>query len=117
MDDVVRHVVTEPEITDIRREAGEEEMDRQRSTEGIATVATCTAAAAHRRDHDHPTNQDSCHPHAVEVIYLGTRAVAVCHDCRSDTGFLPHRQAERIALAHHEATGATGLASVPAAAA
>ena len=71
--------------------------------ESAAVVAACTAAAAHRRDHHH-AGAESCHPHAVEVIHLGHRAVAVCHDCESDSGFLPEREAEAVALAHRAQT-------------
>jgi hypothetical protein len=28
----------------------------------------------------------------------------VCHDCRADTGFLPHRDAERLAEGHRDQT-------------
>ena len=58
----------------------------------VALVAACTAAAAHRRDHQHLA-YGSCHPHAVEVGYLGHRAMTVCHDCGRDWGFLPEREA------------------------
>ena len=70
---------------------------------GTALVAACTAAAAHRRDHHHAASL-SCHPHAVEVVHLGHRAVTVCHDCLSDSGFLPEREAEAIADAHRVLT-------------
>ena len=63
---------------------------------GAALVAACTAAAAHRRDHHHAA-AGTCHPHAVEVVHLGHRAVTVCHDCESDSGFLPEREAEAVA--------------------
>ena len=74
-------------------------MIRYTQQESAALVAECTAAAAHRRDHHHVGAQD-CHPHAVEVVHLGNRAVAVCHDCKSDSGFLPEREAENVAQAH-----------------
>ena len=45
-----------------------------------------------------------CHPHVVEVVHLGHRAVTVCHDCRLDSGFLPHREAESLAAGHREQT-------------
>lgn len=67
-------------------------------------VASCTAAAAHRRDHHHAVAADCCHPHAVEVIQLGDRGVAVCHDCETDSGFVPRREAERLAEAHQHDT-------------
>lgn len=67
--------------------------------ERAALVATCTAAAAHRRDHHHAAAV-TCHPHAVEVVHLGHRAVMVCHDCESGSGFLPERAAEAVAHDH-----------------
>jgi hypothetical protein len=73
-------------------------------TMAVADVAACTAAAAHRRDHRHADAGDRCHPHAVEVIGLGERGVAVCHDCGVDSGFLPRRDAERLASAHQHQT-------------
>jgi hypothetical protein len=69
-----------------------------------AEVAACTAAAAHRRDHHHEGKSQCCQPHCVQVIHLGQRAVAVCHDCQMDSGFLPHRDAERLAERHREDT-------------
>lgn len=71
--------------------------------ESAAAVAACTAAAAHRRDHHHLADTP-CHPHAVEVVRLGHRAVTVCHDCQSDTGFLPEREAEAVAQSHRVGT-------------
>jgi hypothetical protein len=70
---------------------------------GAALVAACTAEAAHRRDHHH-AGPETCHPHAVEVVHLGHRAVTVCHDCESDSGFLPEREAEAVADAHRAQT-------------
>ena len=70
----------------------------------MAEVAACTATAAHRRDHDHPSDGQFCHPHAVQVVYLGPRALTVCHDCRTDSGFLPYREAERLAMGHRDQT-------------
>jgi hypothetical protein len=67
-------------------------------------IATCTMSAAHRRDHRHAISADSCHPHAIEVIHLGTRAVAVCHDCGADSGFVPARDAVRLAAEHQQET-------------
>ena len=61
-------------------------------------------AAAHRRDHDHSLTAGDCHPHVVEVVHLGGRAVTVCHDCQLDSGFLPRRQAEALAAGHRELT-------------
>ena len=69
-----------------------------------AEVAACTAAAAHRRDHHHEGKSQCCQPHCVQVVHLGQRAVAVCHDCQMDSGFLPHRDAERLAEQHREDT-------------
>jgi hypothetical protein len=74
-------------------------MDGFTPKESAALVAACTAAAAHRRDHQHATAV-TCHPHVVQVVHLGHRAVAVCHDCESDSGFLPEREAEAVAYAH-----------------
>jgi hypothetical protein len=71
--------------------------------ESAALVAACTAAAAHRRDHHHAAAV-TCHPHAVEVVHLGHRAVTVCHDCESDSGFLPERDAEEVARVHRAQT-------------
>ena len=72
-----------------------------------SAVASCTLAAAHRRDHDHGVEVVACHPHVVEVVHLGEHAAMICHDCRTDSGFLPHRVAERIASAHRHETDAT----------
>ncbi len=68
-----------------------------------AAVAVCTVEAAHRRDHHHGEGV-ACRPHLVEVVHLGRRAVAVCHDCRRDSGFLPEREADRLAYAHRQET-------------
>lgn len=70
-------------------------------------VAACTVDAVHRRDHHH-ADDESCHPHLVEVVHLGRRAVAVCHDCRLDSGFLPERDAEGMATAHRQETRGDG---------
>lgn len=70
----------------------------------VTEVAACTMAAAHRRDHDHSLGADACHPHVVEVVHLGRRAVCVCHDCRLDSGFLPRREAEALAVGHRDLT-------------
>jgi hypothetical protein len=40
----------------------------------------------------------------VEVVYLGRRALTVCHDCCADSGFLPCREAEDLAEGHREQT-------------
>jgi len=82
----------------------------------VAEVAACTAKAAHRRDHDHALSAQCCHPHVVQVVYLGDRALTVCHDCRADSGFLPYREAERLAGAHRVQTRAASLSLTGAAA-
>jgi hypothetical protein len=70
---------------------------------GPAEVAASTTTAAHGRDHNHaPGGQ--CRPHVVEVVYLGHRALTLCHDCRADSGFLPSREAERLAEGHRDQT-------------
>jgi hypothetical protein len=66
-------------------------------------VAECTLEAVHRRDHHHAADE-ICHPHTIEVVHLGRRAVVVCHDCHTDSGFLPERDAARVASAHHDET-------------
>ena len=81
----------------------------------VAGVAACTARAVHGRDHEHRVNVQCCHPHAVEVIYLGHRALIVCHDCQVDSGFLPYREAVHLAEVHREQTreaSAFGLSRV-----
>jgi hypothetical protein len=70
-------------------------------------VAICTVDAVHRRDHQHG-DEGACHPHLVEVVHLGRRAVAVCHDCRQDSGFLPELDADRLASAHRQETAEAG---------
>ena len=79
-------------------------MDQGRGLTEVAGVAACTAEAAHGRDHDHALDRHCCHPHVVEVVYLGPRALTVCHDCRTDSGFLPCRDAERLAEQHRDQT-------------
>ncbi len=79
-------------------------MEHQPMT-GSIEVAACTMAAAHRRDHHHSHTGDECHPHLVEVVHLGGRAVTVCHDCQLDSGFLPPREATSLAADHREKTG------------
>jgi hypothetical protein len=74
-------------------------------------VATCTVDAVHRRDHQHG-GDEACRPHLIEVVHLGRRAVVVCHDCRRDSGFLPERDADRLASAHREETAAKGCETV-----
>jgi hypothetical protein len=78
-------------------------MERQPMTR-VTEVAACTMAAAHRRDHEHNLGVDNCHPHVVEVVHLGRRAVTVCHDCGLDSGFLPDREAYSLAAGHREQT-------------
>jgi hypothetical protein len=85
-------------------------MHQDQLSTGVVEVAVCTAAAAHRRDHQHATHESQCHPHAVEVIHLGNRALAVCHDCGSDSGYLPHRDAERLAALHQQQTRSATVA-------
>lgn len=70
----------------------------------VAQIAACTVTAAHGRDHEHALTVQCCHPHAVQVVYLGHRALTVCHDCRADSGFLPLREAEHLAEEHREET-------------
>jgi hypothetical protein len=82
----------------------------------VAEVAACTATAAHRRDHDHALNVQRCHPHVVQVVHLGNRALTVCHDCRADSGFLPYREAERLAEGHRDQTRAADISLKRAAA-
>ena len=72
-------------------------------------VAACTVNAVHQRDHHHD-GEEACHPHLIEVVHLGRRAVAVCHDCRRDSGFLPERDADRLASVHREETATDGYA-------
>src|SRR3954470_21462704 len=73
-------------------------------------VAACTVDAVHRRDHHHDADQ-TCHPHLIEVVHLGSRAVAVCHDCCRDSGFLPERDAEQLASAHRHETAEEGYST------
>jgi hypothetical protein len=85
------------------------DMHGYNADESAAAVAVSTAAAAHRRDHHHGPAV-TCHPPAVEVVHLGHRAVTICHDCGSDSGFLPDRDAEAVADAHRSQTS-TGAGS------
>jgi hypothetical protein len=87
---------------DLRRAMGGD-MEQQPMTR-VTAVAACTMAAAHRRDHVHSPGADQCHPHVVEVVHLGHRAVTVCHDCRLDSGFVPRHEAESLAAGHREQT-------------
>lgn len=72
------------------------------STQTALADATCQAS--HRRDHGHTVRKPECHPHAVEVVHLGDRAFAICHDCCIDTGFGPERSAQRAADEHRRLT-------------
>jgi hypothetical protein len=73
-------------------------------------VAACTVDAVHRRDHHHG-GEETCHPHLIEVVHLGRRAIAVCHDCCRDSGFLPERDADQLASAHRHETAADGCST------
>ena len=73
-------------------------------------VAACTADAVHRRDHHHG-GEEPCHPHLIEVVHLGPRAIAVCHDCGRDSGFVPERDADRLASAHRQETVSDGCST------
>jgi hypothetical protein len=90
-------------------------MQNQSHDDRVAQVAASTVAAAHRRDHHHEHVQAGCHPHAVEVVHLGARAVTVCHDCEADSGFLPEREAEDLANRHREQTSGSATAALGAA--
>jgi hypothetical protein len=81
-----------------------DQIPRRAEVAQVAQIAACTVMAAHRRDHDHALSTQRCHPHAVQVVYLGRRALAVCHDCRADSGFLPLKEAERLADGHRHET-------------
>ena len=79
-------------------------------TQSHSPVAVCTVEAVHRRDHHH-AGEEACHPHVIEVVHLGRQAVAVCHDCRQDSGFLPERDADRLASDHRQETAEDGHSS------
>ena len=85
-------------------------MDQLPGRAEVTEVAACTVTAAHGRDHNHAFGAQCCHPHAVQVVYLGHRALTVCHDCGADSGFLPYWQAARLAEVHRDQTR---VASVP----
>ena len=73
----------------------------------VDQVAACTITAVHGRDHTHAFNVECCHPHAVELVFLGRgHAMTVCHDCRLDSGFVSPWEAERLAQGHREQTRA-----------
>jgi len=78
-------------------------MSGAKRTQSTDRVADSTVDAVHRRDHQHG-DAEACHPHLIEVVHLGRRAIAVCHDCRQDSGFLPERDADRLASAHRQET-------------
>jgi hypothetical protein len=90
-------------------------MQNESGQDRVAVVAASTVEAVHRRDHHHELSQASCHPHAVEVVHLGARAVTVCHDCEADSGFLPERDAEELADRHREQTRGVATARLGAA--
>ncbi len=69
---------------------------------GADAVVRSMLTAVHRRDHTHTS--DSCRPHQVEVIHLGSASVAVCHDCGFESEFLSMRECERTAGDHRMAT-------------
>ena len=75
-------------------------------------IAACTVDAAHRRDHHHE-GSDTCHPHLIEVVHLGRRAVAVCHDCGQDSGFVAERDADQLAAEHRHETATDEQSAVP----
>lgn len=91
-------------------------MDQEPGRGAAADVAACTVSAAHGRDHDHGLGVECCHPHAVLVVYLGQSALTVCRDCRTDSGFLPYREAERLAEGHRHQTRETSVALMQTAA-
>jgi hypothetical protein len=88
----------------MKQSAAEGMNGQQHTGDAAVEVAASTTAAAHRRDHHHAADTQCCRPHCVEVVHLGQRAVAVCHDCEMDSGFLPHRDAEHLADRHRETT-------------
>jgi hypothetical protein len=49
-------------------------------------------------------NGESCHPHVIEVVGLGTSATAVCHDCDCETGFIDSHNAQAVAEQHRRQT-------------
>jgi hypothetical protein len=65
-------------------------------------VVRAMLAAVHRRDHAHP--DVPCHPHAVEVVHLGSASIAVCHDCGFESGVQTVRACEHAATEHRRAT-------------
>jgi hypothetical protein len=75
----------------------------------LAAIAASTATAVHSRDHSHPADVHRCHPHVVEVVYLGHWALTVCHDCPADSGFVPSQEAEHLAEEHKVQTLLTSV--------
>jgi hypothetical protein len=69
-----------------------------------SAVEEATCRASHRRDHEHGALTPECRPHAVEVVHLGTRAFAICHDCRTDSGYMAEQGARRAASEHRAQT-------------
>jgi hypothetical protein len=67
-------------------------------------IVRAMLAAVHRRDHEHATS--CCRPHSVEVVHLGSASIAVCHDCRFESGFHTVRDCERAAADHRYRTSA-----------
>ena len=67
-------------------------------------IVRAMLAAVHRRDHEHSAS--CCHPHSVEVVHLGSASIAVCHDCRFESGFHTVRDCERAAADHRYRTTA-----------
>lgn len=72
------------------------------TAQGADAIVRSMLAAVHRRDHAH--GDESCRPHQVEVIHLGSASVAVCHDCGYESDFLSMRECERNAGDHRMAT-------------
>ena len=85
-------------------ETGGADMAQEERPSTVSPIEASTLVAAHRRDHLH-ADADNCHPHAAEVVHLGDRAAMVCHDCGTDSGFIAHRDAERLAAIHRHDTG------------
>jgi hypothetical protein len=65
-------------------------------------IVRAMLAAVHRRDHAHA--EGHCHPHSVEVVHLGSASIAVCHDCRFESGFHTVHDCERAAADHRFAS-------------
>ena len=52
----------------------------------------------------------------IKIVYLGHRALSVCHNCQTDSGFLPYREAERPAEGHQDQTHRASVSLTGAAA-